>query len=453
MAPRVLKQVLRPFQQFARTESAGGILLLFSAAVALVWANSPWADSYFHFWETKIVIGAEGFGLTQSLHHWINDGLMAVFFFVVGLEIKREMLVGELASLRQAALPIAGAIGGMVVPALIYFALNRDGAGSAGWGIPMATDIAFALGVLAMLGPRVPLSLKLFLAALAIVDDIGAVLVIALFYTADISWVSLGVGAIMLGLLFLLNRAKIRHPMPYAILGVMLWLAFLKSGVHATVAGVLLAMTIPARTRIDEVEFLEITTKSLDDFRQASRADNDLMTNAGQLEAIHALEDACDGAQAPLLKMEDSLHGVVAFGIMPLFALANAGVSLEGAGVSSLLGPVSLGIILGLLVGKPLGITLLSWIAVRSGIAILPPSMNWKMLHAVSWLAGIGFTMSLFIAGLAFGGVGTLGDAAKIGILSASVFAGIAGGLLLKRSLAGAASLTAVSPGVPQSTR
>jgi Na+:H+ antiporter, NhaA family len=252
---RLVRTVFDTFQRFAHTGAAGGIVLLACTALALVWANSTWAESYFHLWEVPVTIGAPGFGLTESLHHWINDGLMAVFFFMVGLEIKREMLVGELASVRHAALPIAAAVGGMVIPAALYTAVNGGGPGAAGWGIPMATDIAFALGVVTLLGPRVPLALKVFLAALAIVDDIGAVLVIPVFYTAQLSWVSLGVAAAMLAALVTVNRAQVRHPAPYALLGVALWVAFLKSGVHATIAGVLLAMTIPARTRIDQRDF------------------------------------------------------------------------------------------------------------------------------------------------------------------------------------------------------
>jgi NhaA family Na+:H+ antiporter len=296
----------------------------------------------------------------------------------------------------------------------------------------MATDIAFALGVLALLGPRVPAVLKVFLAALAIVDDIGAVVVIALFYTAAISWTALGLGACIIGLLLLLNRAGVRHPGPYALLGVLLWLAFLSSGVHATVAGVLLAMTIPARTRIDERQFLAWAEDSIEEFRRGSDRDASLLTNNTQLEAIHALEEACEDAQSPLMRLEDKLHGIVAFGIMPLFALANAGVALGGNAGGGMTSPVAAGIVLGLVVGKPLGITLAAWLAVRLGLAVLPAEASWRALHGVSWLGGIGFTMSLFIAGLAFG-TSPLLDAAKLGILSASIIAGIGGWLLLRR--------------------
>lgn len=432
---RLVRRVLDTFQKFARAEASGGLVLLACTALALAWANSRWADSYFHLWEVPVTIGASGLGLTMSLHHWINDGLMAVFFFMVGLEIKREMLVGELASFRQAALPIAAAIGGMAVPAALFSLVNLGGPGAHGWGIPMATDIAFALGVLALLGPRVPITLKVFLAALAIVDDLGAVLVIALFYTASISWTSLGVAVLVLAALLTLNRANVRHPAPYVLLGVVLWVAFLTSGIHSTIAGVLLAMTIPARTRIDQQEFAAQVREELAGFEQASGPGVSVLTNNLQQEAIHRIEDACEGAQSPLMRLEHALHGVVAFGIMPVFALANAGVRLGGNLTEALSSPVALGIILGLVVGKPLGITLASWLAVRSGVAVLPGTVSWRLIHGASWLAGIGFTMSLFIAGLAFPDT-HLVDASKLGILTASVIAGLTGWLLLRTTRA-----------------
>jgi NhaA family Na+:H+ antiporter len=356
---------------------------------------------------------------------------MAVFFFLVGLEIKREMLVGELASLRQAALPIAAAVGGMVVPAALFTLVNFGGPGAAGWGIPMATDIAFALGIVALLGSRVPLALKVFLAALAIVDDIGAVLVIAVFYTATISWTSLGVAAVVLAVLLTFNKAKVRHPAPYALLGIVLWVAFLKSGIHATIAGVLLAMTIPARTRIEQQAVAAQVREGLAAFEEASGPGVNVMTNSAQQEAIDRMEDACEGAQTPLMRLEHGLHGVVALGIMPIFALANAGVALGGDLAGAFTQPVTLGIVLGLVLGKPIGIMLASWIAVRSGVAIMPGGASWRLIHGISWLAGIGFTMSLFIAGLAFPGADLL-DASKLGILAASVAAGVTGWLLLR---------------------
>jgi NhaA family Na+:H+ antiporter len=427
----LIERVLRPFQDFAHRESSSGLLLLGCTAVALGWANSPWADAYAHLWEVPLTVGVGEFGIRKSLHHWINDGLMAVFFFVVGLEIKREVLVGELASLRRATLPLAAALGGMIVPALLYVALNWSGPGAPGWGIPMATDIAFALGVLALLGPRIPLALKVFLAALAIVDDIGAVLVIALFYTADISAGALTWAGLALAMLVMCNAAGVRHPGPYALLGLVLWVAFLESGVHATVAGVLLAFTIPARTRIDAGEFLTRSRGALDEFAAAGVSGADVLTSRAHQDAILAVESAAELAQAPLQKLEDKLHGLVAFGIMPLFALANAGVPLTG-GIRAITSPVALGVVAGLVLGKPLGITLFAWLATRMRVAERPADASWRMVHGTGWLGGIGFTMSLFIAGLAFDDPALLTQA-KLGILLASFAAGTVGWILLRR--------------------
>jgi NhaA family Na+:H+ antiporter len=426
------QRILSPFARFARTESAGGIVLIAATLVAIVWANSPWGEGYHHLWETQVTVGAGTWALSYPLHYWINDGLMAVFFFLVGLEIKREFLVGELASVRRATLPIAAALGGMIVPAILYATLNVGGAGERGWGIPMATDIAFALGVLALLGPRIPLSLKVFLAALAIVDDLGAVLVIAVFYTDQISWAALGVGMTVLAALVVANRLQARAPIVYVTLGLILWIAFLKSGVHATVAGVLLAMTIPARTRIDTAEFLDRGRRILDYFDAAGTEGTDVLTNRGQQAAIQEMENACEAVQAPLQRIEHELHGPVAFIIIPLFALANAGVHLGGNLGEAFTNPVALGIILGLVVGKPIGITLFAWLAVKLNLAALPAGTSWRAIRGVSLLGGIGFTMSLFIAGLAFPGVPHLNEDAKIGIFAASLVAGVVGYLALR---------------------
>jgi Na+:H+ antiporter, NhaA family len=428
-----IERFLRPFQRFAHTESSGGIVLLIATVVALVWANSPWWESYHHLWETPMQLSFGDLQFQMSLHHFINDGLMVVFFFMVGLEIKREMLVGELASPRAAALPIAAAVGGMIVPALLYTMLNFGGEGSPGWGIPMATDIAFALGVLALMGPRIPLGLKVFLAALAIVDDLGAVLVIALFYTADLNLVALGLGGVVLLGLMALNLMGARHPGSYAVLGLILWGAFLASGVHATIAGVLAAMAIPARTRLNTDEFLDVGRGYLDEFERSGVEGKDVLTNHEQQTAIQMLENSCEAAQAPLQRIEHDLQLWVAFGIIPLFALANAGVHLDVDFATALAHPVTLGVILGLVAGKPIGITLLAWASVRLGLASLPHGVGWGQIHAVSWLGGIGFTMSLFVANLAFGEGSALLDAAKIGVLSASVLAAGVGWVLLRR--------------------
>jgi NhaA family Na+:H+ antiporter len=431
--PTPIERLLSPFQDFFRTASSGGIVLIVSTLVALAWANSPWGASYEHFWEAPLTIGVPGAALTYSLHHWINDGLMAVFFFLVGLEIKREVLAGELASVRRAALPAAAALGGMVVPAILYTALNAGGEGAAGWGIPMATDIAFALGVLALLGPRTPLALKVFLTALAIVDDLGAVLVIALFYTSEISWAALGTGFALLGGLALLNRMGARLPITYTVIGVLVWLAFLKSGVHATVAGVLVAMTIPVRTRIDTHEFLDRGRKLLTAFDHTGEEGPDILTSHRQQAIIQDLETACRYAQSPLQRMEDALHDWVAFLIIPIFALANAGIRLEGDIGAAFTHPVTLGVILGLVLGKPIGISLFAWLAVRSGVAALPPGVTWRSIRAVSWLGGIGFTMSLFISDLAFTGGAHVAEA-KVGIFTASILAGILGWMMMSRT-------------------
>jgi NhaA family Na+:H+ antiporter len=424
--------LVRPFQQFFRTEAAGGVLLLVCALVALVWANTPWAASYFALWSTVVTAGFGSFEISKPLLLWINDGLMAIFFFVVGLEIKREVLMGELGSPRKAALALVAALGGMVVPALLYTAVNAGGEGAAGWGIPMATDIAFALGVLALLGRRAPLALKVFLTALAIIDDLGAVLVIAFFYTAQLELGYLAFGAGVLAALVILNRSGVRRTAPYLVLGVALWLAFLKSGVHATIAGVLLAMTIPARRLLDDSAFLARGRELLDRFARDVKPGEGLPT-ADQADVLHALEDAAERLDTPLHRMEHALHGWVAFGIMPVFALANAGVALGGG--LPLGSPVTLGVILGLFVGKQLGVTVFSWLAVRMGWAELPQGVSWRQLYGVSLLTGIGFTMSLFIANLAFDSPAVL-DGAKVGILAASLIAGVAGWLVLSRGAA-----------------
>jgi Na+:H+ antiporter, NhaA family len=433
--PTPIQRILSPFARFIHTESSGGMVLIGATLTALVWANSPLAESYHHLWETPVSVGFGEFALTYSLHHWINDALMAVFFFMVGLEIKREILVGELASLKRAALPIAAAIGGMVVPALLYTAVNAGGPGARGWGIPMATDIAFALGVLMLLGPRTPLALKVFLAALAIVDDIGAVLVIAVFYTERISLEAIAFAAIFMGALVMANRLGVRRPPIYLFLGILLWIAFLKSGIHPTVAGVLSAMAIPARTRIDTTEFLARGRRVLDHFEATGEEGPSILTNRGQQAALEEMERNCEAAMAPLQTIEHDLQFWVAFTIIPLFALANAGVRLSGDASSALLNPVTLGVVLGLVIGKPIGITLFAWAAVRMQIASMPLGVGWRAVAGVACLGGIGFTMSLFIGGLAFQGMPVLNDAAKIGIFAASLVAGLAGWGMLRAQI------------------
>jgi NhaA family Na+:H+ antiporter len=426
-----VERIVRPFQDFAHKQSSSGILLIMATVVALVWANSPWAESYAALWHTKLTVGVGDFSISKDLTHWINDGLMAVFFLVVGLEIKREILVGELSSIRNATLPVAAAVGGAVVPATIYLTINAGTEGSAGWGIPMATDIAFALGVLALLGQRAPAGLKVFLTALAIVDDIVAVLVIAFFYTSDISWGALGVGVAFLAALVVANLLGVGKTLVYAVLGIGLWLCFLLSGVHATIAGVLLALTVPASSFMNPTAFLERGRYILDRFEKAGEKGENVLTNEERQAALHALNHAAYKLEPPLHELEHALHPWVVFAIMPLFALANAGMPLGGAILETLTSPVALGIVVGLVVGKQLGITLFAWLAVRSGISELPGDINWRHVYGAGWLAGIGFTMSLFITDLAFSD-GSLVDAAKLGILVASLIAGVVGWTILR---------------------
>ena len=417
-----------PFHEFFRTEAAGGALLVACATAALLVANSGSADTYHRLLATPIAIAGGGHGLSLTVHQWINDGLMAVFFLLVGLEIKREALAGELASLRQAALPIAAAIGGMVVPASIYLLANGGGDQSRGWAIPMATDIAFALGVLALVAPRAPNGLKIFLAALAIVDDMGAVLVIAIFYTRTIAWGALGMAGVILLLLIGLNVLRIRRLTPYLLLGMALWFLVHESGVHATIAGVLLALTIPTRTRINAAEFSVKARCLLDYFDRTETGDLLVLTSRGQQDAIIGLERASEGVTAPLLRLEHALHGFSAFVVMPLFAFSNAGVSLTGWSGSG----VTLAVVLGLAIGKPLGITGAALAAVRLPLASLPDGVSWTALHGCAWLGGIGFTMSLFIATLAFDGPALL-DSAKVGILGGSIVSGVVGAIVVRR--------------------
>lgn len=414
-------------------------MLLVATVVALVWANSPWASGYVHLWETPMTLTVGDWSVRATLHRMINDGLMAVLFFLVGLEIKREMLAGELKTVRTATLPMVAALGGMVVPAILYSLVNAGGAGATGWGVPMATDIAFALGVLALLGDRVPVGLKVFLAALAIVDDIGAVLVIALFYAGGVSWSALVAAGALVALAAIANRAGVRSAWFFGVIGIALWVAVLASGVHGTVAGVVLAMTIPVRTRLNEGSFLRGAAHALDRFREAAEItatdpDVTVLSNHTHHEAIEELEVLCEQAQPPLIRLERGLQGLVAFGIMPVFALANAGVLLSGEAIRGALGSsVSVGILLGLVVGKPLGIIIFSWIAVRLGVAALPSGVSWGMIAGAGVLGGIGFTMALFIAGLAFT-ESAIAEAAKFGVLAASAIAGVAGVLLVRRA-------------------
>ncbi|HEY3402550.1 MAG TPA: Na+/H+ antiporter NhaA [Ohtaekwangia sp.] len=418
---------LHPIHRFMQATTTAGIALMASAVVALVWANSPWQESYYHLWEYNLTISLADFAVSKSLHHWINDGLMSIFFFVVGLELKREILAGELSSLRRALLPLVAAAGGMIVPAVLYLTFNPHEPQAAGWGIPMATDIAFALGIISLLGNRVPVSLKIFITALAIADDLGAVLVIAFFYTSDISLLSLGAGAGFMIVLVTANYLGVRSTLFYAIVGIAgLWLAFLMSGVHATIAGVLLAMIIPARTKIDELTFTDQLKKFVAEF--ASIPPNKVtLLEPEQNHVIHKIHKITSAATTPLQHLEHNLHPWVAFGIMPLFALANSGIEISSSlFTSTFFAGISMGIFTGLVLGKVTGVFLSSWIVVKLNLAVLPQGVTFKHIFGAGLLAGIGFTMSIFITGLAFTDQATLTEA-KVGVFMASTVAGLLG--------------------------
>jgi len=422
------------FEWFVHSEVAGGFLLLACTVVALVWANSQWAGTYADVLHTYLGVSWGDASFKLSLHHWINDGLMVVFFFVVGLEIKRELVVGELSSFDKAALPVAAAVGGMVVPALLFTAVNLGGEGARGWGIPMATDIAFSLGVLAMFGTRAPLGLKVFLTALAIADDLGAVAVIAIFYTERIEFAALAIAAVLLVGLFVAIRAGVRRRGILYLLIIGVWLAVFSSGVHATVAGILVAMVIPVRPRVDPHRFIDETEQRLERIKSMELSEVSLLSDREQLDIIDSIHTRAGEALPTGLVLEHFLHPVQVWLILPLFALANAGVAIGGDLTAILASPLALGIFLGLVVGKPLGILLLSWVAVKSGRGALPGGMTWGQVFGAGCLAGIGFTMSLFITGLAFHDE-ILQSAAKVGILAASLASGVTGYVVLLRSL------------------
>ena len=405
-------------QEFTRRAASGGILLLLASIVAMVWANSPLATSYSTFWESSLGISSGLFELSEHLLEWVNSGLMVIFFFVVGLEIKREIRTGELASPRKAALPIMGAIGGMLIPALFYVLFNfGDSQNLRGWGVPMATDIAFTLGILTLLGSRAPLSLKVFFTALAIADDIGGILVIALFYSEGIVWLPLVIAAIILVVLIGLNLTRVYNKIPYAILGFALWLAFLESGIHPTFAGVLLALTIPTRSPPDTRALM---AQAVTVMQEVEDSGDDAEKEQRRPAVVQTLEVILERLQSPAQRLERDLTPLSTFIILPIFALANAGVAVSRMAVDDLLSPVSLGIIVGLVIGKPLGISLFCWIAIRSGIAELPGDLNFRQLASASFLAGVGFTLSMFIAGAAFEDPGILATA-KLGIIAASL--------------------------------
>ena len=409
------------------------VLAFWAANTSMQVAGQPLSDIVHHFWETHLVVGFGSWRVDMTLHHWVNDGLMAIFFFLVGMEIKRELLVGELASLRKAMLPAVAAFGGMVVPALIYAIINFRGEGIHGWGIPMATDIAFAAGVLGLLGRRIHPNLAVFLVALAIVDDLGAVLVIAIFYTATIDLYSLAIGLGLIAVSAGLSLFRVRSAAPYLLIAVIVWFAFLKSGIHATIEGVLLALTIPVKSRYETPLFIERVGSLLGKFKDAEDFVNLRLVNTRQQELVRAIETECIHVEPPLQRIENKLHPWCALFIMPVFALANAGVHIDfSEGWGLLLEPITAGAALGLVLGKPLGIFLASYLAVKVGIAALPDGLDWIKLIGLGFLGGIGFTMSLFVAQLAFSSNAAHLTEAKAGVLLASVFAAVIGcGILL----------------------
>jgi NhaA family Na+:H+ antiporter len=421
-------KILTPFEEFLHRQTTSGMLLMAMAVIALVLANGPLASAYEHVVHTLISLDIGSWTLEMSLHHWINDGLMALFFFVVGLELKREFLVGELAKPRNAALPIAAAVGGMVVPALIYFAINPDGDAALGWGIPMATDIAFAIGALALLASRVPKALITFLVALAIVDDLGAVIVIAVFYTDSIALVPLAVAGGLFALLLVFNLSGIRKIIPYFIVAVLLWYAMLQSGVHATLAGILGALSVPATPKYNPERFSELVRNLMRRFEASHQPGKSIMTNDALRAIVQTLENGVRSVGSPLQRLEYIWHMPVAYLVIPIFALANAGIPLEfGSLGDTLTHPVMLGVSLGLVLGKFIGITGTSWLVLKLGVAELPKDTRFTQIAGVSLLGGIGFTMSIFVAQLGFGEREDLLLMAKTGILAASLLAGVAG--------------------------
>jgi len=425
-------RVLTPLEEFIHRQTTSGILLMLCAVIALIIANSQWNETYHHFLETSFTIGLPNFQLSKSVHHWVNDGLMAMFFFVVGLELKREILVGELADPKQAIFPIVAAIGGMIVPVLFYLAFNPQGHTLDGWGIPMATDIAFALGTLALLASRIPKGLLTFLVALAIVDDLGAVMVIAVFYTETISIPALVTAAVMLGLLIAMNLGGIRRTLPFILLGIVLWIAMLQSGVHATLAGVFLAFTIPMRPKYDPNLFLSHVDNMVVKIKEACQREESIVRNNELRSRVQALGNGVQLAQAPAQILEHKLHLPSAYLVIPIFALANAGIPIDWGSIGeTITHPVSLGIAAGLVLGKLIGIAGFAWVAVKIGLTSLPQGLNFKHIVGAGLMGGIGFTMSIFIAELGFAHHPEDLLMAKTGVLLGSLIAGVSGFLWL----------------------
>ena len=424
---KAFKKVSTPFEHFLHAQTTTGMVLMFMTILALILANSPIAETYAHFFHTKINLTVGSWELSHTIHHWINDGLMAIFFFIIGLEIKREVLVGELSNIKVAILPILAAIGGMLIPALIYFSITSGTEGTEGWGIPMATDIAFAISALVLLGKRVPPALVTFLVELAIVDDLGAVLVIALFYTEQIHMLPLGLAGGAFLILVIFNRFGIHMILPYFIVGLLMWFFMLESGVHATIAGVIAALAIPSKPKRSPGSFRQDAKVLLDEYDSYPIDEKEGMGER-QKAILLKLEDNINDIGTPAARLENDLHLPVALIVIPLFALANAGIAIDFSSIgTTITSPVSMGIIAGLILGKVLGIFGVAWLAIKLKLATLPQGSTMNQVFGVAFLGGIGFTMSIFVADLAFMGSPELIFQAKVGILAASLFAGLFG--------------------------
>ena len=429
---KTFNKVSAPFEHFLHAQATTGIILMFMTVFALVLANTPFAETYAHFFHTKVDLTVGSWELSHTIHHWINDGLMAIFFFIIGLEIKREIMVGELSNIKVAILPILAAIGGMVMPALIYFGFNYGGEGAGGWGIPMATDIAFAISALVLLGKRVSPALVTFLVALAIVDDLGAVIVIAIFYTEQIQFLPLGLAGVSFLIMIVLNRVGIHMILPYFIVGLFMWFFMLESGVHATIAGVIAALSIPSRPKQAPKNFTKHTKDLLDQYDSYPVCE-DHRIHEKQKAILLNIKDSIDAVDSPAARLEHDLHLPVALLVIPLFALANAGIAIDFSSIGeTIVTPVSMGVMAGLMLGKVLGIFGVAWLAIKLGIAKLPEGSTMSQVFGVAFLGGIGFTMSIFVADLAFVGNETLIFQAKVGILAASLFAGVFGFMWLR---------------------
>lgn len=425
----MVKKILTPFQKFVSIESFSGMLLFGATVVALVLANSPLSDNFKAIWDYRIGVGSIDFQLVKPLLHWINDALMSVFFFLIGLEIKRELMIGELNTVKKATFPLIAAIGGMIIPVILFLTLNNEPETTRAWGIPMATDIAFSLAILTLLGNRIPIGLKVFLIAFAIVDDLGAVLVIAIFYSTSIKWVLILAALILLVILFFFSYRSFYSKYVTLGVGTVVWFLFYKAGIHPTIAGVLVAFTVPIRQRINLETYIDKLCDIVASVQNAKDTRTPLLSEK-QIEEIDNLEDWTDKVQSPLQHLEHKLHNWVAYLVMPVFALSNAGVVISGSTQMDMTLAGTVGI--ALVAGKLMGITLFAWLGLKTGLADLPEGVSFKQIIGTGFLAGVGFTMSIFVANLAFTENPVLLDSAKVGVLAGSLLAGISGYLILR---------------------